>query len=223
MIHRFYNLTPQQQFLVQLKLAILFLLLNIVMGTLLFFIGLPFLILFFFAISLSVLAPFIDVPSGVKAGSLFYYSPLLIAEKVRNNRLVLHSGSLFDYYFVLDKDSSAQERKKTVFSAYIDGLLNLINQYENKQTEQLSIKMTSYILNPRTAKKIGLKQTDTDLFQRIILYFNYINLTSALSLLNNKLTWPKMQNIYSYEGKLDSLMKRKADLLALQQRLKSFQ
>lgn len=220
MIHPFYSLTPYQQRLIQLRLAAVFLLSNLVVGTIVFFTGLPSLILFFIALSISVFAPFIDVPNGVKTGSLVYYSPLLIGEKIRNNRLVLHSGSLFDYYFVLEKNHSARERKKSVFAAYIDGLLELISQYENQQPTQITINATSYILNVRTAHKIGLKRVKSDVFQRIILYYNFINLTCALSLLNNKLTWPKMQRIFSYEGELDTLIDRKADLIALQQRFK---
>jgi len=220
MKHAFYNLTKNQQRLFQLKLAATFILFNLFIGSFLLSVGLPFLILFAFALSLSVFAPFVDVPSGVKSGSLIYYSPLLIGEKVQNNRLVLHSGSLFDYYFVLNKKHNAQEKRKQVFSAYIDGLLKLIEQYENQQSTQITIKLTSYILNARTAEKIGLKQNGTDIIQRFILYFNFLNLTCALSILNNKLTWPNMQKIFTYEGKLDTLIRKKADLLKLQQRFK---
>jgi len=219
MEHRFYNLTPRQQRVFQLKMVGAFLALNLVVALLLMLAQLPFLILFTFALSLSVFAPFGDVPSGVKSGSLKYYSVLLIGEKVRNNRLVLHSGSLFDYYFVLNKKHSVRERKRQVFSAYVDGLLNLISQYENKQPTQITIKATSYILNPRTANKLGLSPTSPDMLQRFILYFNYINLTCALSLLNKKITWPNIQKTVSYEGTLDTLIEKKKDLLLMKRRL----
>lgn len=220
MIHRFYRLAPRQQRWFQLKLVAGFITLNLVIGLLLMSIDVPFLAFFTFALSLSVFAPFVDVPSGVKSGSLHYYSPLLIGEKIRHNRLVLHSGSLFDYYFVLDRKQSVQERKKQVFCAYVDGLLNLINQYEDKQPTQISIKATSYILNARTANKLGLVPTAPDRLQRFILYFNYINLTCALSLLNHKLTWPNIQKMASYEGKLDTLIDKKNDLIVMKKRLK---
>lgn len=220
MTHRFYSLTSGQQRWFQLKLAIGFIALNLVSGLFLMLIGLPLLSFFMFAVSLSVFAPFVDVPMGVKSGSLHYYSPLLIGEKIRNNRLVLHSGSLFDYYFVLNKAHSVREIKRQVFSAYVDGLLNLIHEHENKQPTQISIKATSYILNTRTAKKLGLSPTSPDMLQRFILYFNYINLTCALSLLNKKLTWPNIQKIASYEGKLDTLIDKKNDLISMKNRFK---
>jgi hypothetical protein len=220
MIHRFYSLTSSQQRWFQLKLAIGFIALNLVIGLFLMLIGLPFLSFFMFAVSLSVFAPFVDVPLGVKSGNLHYYSPLLIGEKIRNNRLVLHSGSLFDYYFVINKEHSVGEIKKQVFSAYVDGLLTLINEYENKQPTEISIKATSYILNVRTARKLGLKLTSPDRLQRLILYFNYINLTCALSLLNKKITWPNIQKMASYEGKLDTLINKKNDLILMRNRFK---
>ena len=220
MTHSFYTLTPYQQRLFQFKLTAIFMFFNLLAGSFFLFIGIPFLILFLFALSLTVFAPFVDVPSGVKSGGLIYYSPLLIGEKVRNNRLVLHSGSLFDYYFVLDKSQSAKEKRKLIFFAYIDGLLKLISHYENQQPTKITIKLTSYILNPRTANKIGLKRKSTDMIQGLILYFNFINLTWALSLLNNKLTWPNMQKIFTYEGELDTLIEKKTELIDLQQRLK---
>jgi len=218
MENTFFQLSSKQQGLFQLKLAALFIVFNIFVGGILFFLGIPFLIFFVVAFSISVFAPFVDVPGGVKAGNLMYYSPLLIGEKIRNHCLVLHSGSLFDYYFVLNKEHSAIERKKQVFSAYVDGLLNLIEQFENKQSTNISIKATSYILNPRTANKIGLKQVETDIIQRFILYFNIINLTCALSFLNKKFTWANMQNIYTYQGELDSLIAHKGKLKALKKR-----
>ena len=166
-----------------------------------------------------IYAPFIDVPSGIKSGDFIYYSPLLMGEKIKKNRLVLHSGSLFDYYFVLDRQSNSQERKKSVFSANIEGLLKLINQYENNQPTHIKIKATSYIINSRTAKKLGLQKTDSDMLQYFILYLNFFNLTCALSLLNNKLTWPKINQTSTYEGELDSLIAQKSKLIALQKKL----
>jgi len=105
-----------------------------------------------------------------------------------------------------------------VFTAYIDGLLKLIERYQGQQPTDISIKATSYILNVRTANKIGLKRVRTDMIQSFILYYNFVNLTCAMSLLNKKLTWPKMQKIFTFEGKLDTLIEKKDELLALQKR-----
>ena len=214
--HSFYSLTPTQQRVFQLKLAGLFILFNLIVGFGLFGLGLWALIPFILALSLSIFAPFVDMPSGIKAGSLVYYSPLLIGEKVKHQRLVLHGGTLFDYYFVLDRTMNTRQCKKAIFACYIDGLLNLIEQYEQQQPTKITIKATSYILNARTATKMGLKPTKPDLLKRAILYFNFFNITCALSLLNSKLTWPDMGKTLSFEGELDSLIAKKPELIALQ-------
>ncbi|ATC96590.1 hypothetical protein [Pseudoalteromonas tunicata] len=219
MKHSFYSLSNTEQAAFVLKLAALFILLNLVLGTLLYFCGLVFLSLFIFAISLSVFAPFVDVPSGVKSGSLRYYSTLLIGEKIKNNRLVLHGGSLFDYYFTLDFNQTAPERKKQVLSALIDGLLILIAEHEHGKPTAIRIHATSYILNPRTAKKLGLHVCQTDVIQQLILYFNFVNLTCSLSFLTGRLTLPNMKKIYSFEGELNALIANKAYLQRLHARL----
>ena len=220
MKHRYYALTKGQQRLFLFKLTGLLLGFNLLIAMVLLVSGLAFLSLFIFALSLSVFAPFVDVPSGVKNGSLVYYSPLLIAEKIKHNAITLHSGSLFDYYFSLDFTQSAQARKKQVFQAYVDGLLTLINQYEHQPPDHIQINATSYILNPRTARKLGLQITKTNLIQQFILYFNFINLTCALSLLKGQLTLPKMNQIYSFNGQLSTLIANKPYLLKLKEKLK---
>lgn len=217
--HGFYRLSLLQQRLFFIKLIGLFLLFNLTVALLLIWLGLWALIPFVFAFSISVVAPFVDIPSGIKAGSLNYYSPLLIGEKEKDHCLVLHGGSLFDYYFVLDKTMTAKQRKKLVFVGYIEGLLSLIAQYEQQKNTSIKIKATSYILNARTANKVGLRPTKPDGIQRFILYFNFINLTCSLSLLNGKLTWPDMGKILSFEGELDHLITKKAELQTLRQRL----
>ncbi|KPH94603.1 hypothetical protein AMS58_11430 [Pseudoalteromonas porphyrae] len=220
MEHTFYLLTRQQQHAFQLKLAGLFIVGNLVLAGLFFMLSVLFLSIFAVSISLSVFAPFIDIPSGIKAGSLKYYSPLLIGEKVKNARLVLHGGSLFDYYFVLNSKDSAQQRTKQVFSGYIEGLLTLISEYENHQPTHITLKASSYIINPRTANKLGLRQVETDPLQRLILYFNFINLSCAMSLIKGKFTLVNMKKVYTFEGDLDVLITKKQYLVKLQQRIK---
>jgi len=58
-----------------------------------------------------------------------------------------------------------------------------------------------------------------DFSQWFLLYFNYLNLTCSLSLLNRKLTWPNIRKTTSYEGRLESLIAKKNDLLKLKSRL----
>lgn len=219
MQHRFYLKTAKQQQVIQWQIIGAAILLNIILAGLFFSLNLAFMALIIVAISLSIIAPFIDVPAGVKSGSLRYYSPLLIGEKVKNDILTLHSGSLFDYYFVLTKGTCRTERKKQVFRAYLQGLLNLIEQYDTLDPSGIKIKATSYIINARTAEKIGLRKVKVDFIQSLILVYNYFNLLLTLSFMHAKLSSPKLSKMSSFEGDLVDLIDKKEYLLALKNRL----
>jgi hypothetical protein len=96
---------------------------------------------------LSILAPFIDTPFLVKKGKLKYYSKLLLAEN--DNVMVIHGGTLFDYYFTLDKTLHLDKENfyfTTIFRRSPDNC--------GKKSQNLQIKATTYILNERTGKKI---------------------------------------------------------------------
>jgi hypothetical protein len=217
--HPFFVKTQKQQYMIQLKILTYAVFINIILGSVFVLIGTGFLIFVSFVITLSIVAPFIDVPSGIKNGSLNYYSPLLIGETVKNGILKLHAGTLFDYYYVFSKKTSHSERKKQAFKGYIEGLVNLIELYETTRPNPIKIKATSYIINSRTAKKIGLRKVKTNLLGRFILYFNYFNLLCSLSLMNGKLSFPKLNNVRSFEGELDELIGKKDYFLALNNRL----
>jgi hypothetical protein len=219
MQHRFFVKTQKQQHVIQLKILICAIFLNIVLGSVLYLLDASFLIFVIISITLSIIASFIDVPSGIKSGNLIYYSPLLIGEAVKNKILKLHGGTLFDYYYVLNRRASYSERKRQVFKGYIDGLLNLIEKYETTPQNAIRIKATSYIINTRTAQKMGLHKVKTDFLGAMIIYFNYFNLLCSLSLLNAKLTFPNINNVCSFEGDLNDLMRKKDYLLALKSRI----
>jgi len=219
MKNSYFDLLPRQRQLFFLRLVCIYVLVNIVMVGVLFWVDMPWLILLFFLASSTVITSFFDVPSGMKSGNLVYYSPMLIGEKIKNNQIVLHGGTLFDYYFTLNKELSVQERKKHVYAEYVEGMLALINKYECQKPTNIAVKATSYFLNSRTANKIGLQADKLDLIQVLILYFNFFSLASSMSFLNRKITWPKMGRIVTYSGDLDSLIKKKGQLEALRERL----
>jgi hypothetical protein len=219
MEHKFYLKTEKEQKQAQFKLAGVAILLNSVLLLLLFAIGLPLLYLLFISITLSIIAPFFDVPSLAKKGQLIYYSPLFLIEKEKNGVLTIHGGTLFDYYYVIDRDLNGAQRTNLIIRGYLDGLLNLIEEYEGKEPNLIKIRGTSYIINERTANKIGLKKVKTNLLQSLILCFNYFNLTSSYSLAKAKLSFPNLRNTHSFEGDLDTLIQQKKYLLRLKKLL----
>ena len=219
MEHKFYLKTEKEQKQVQFKLAGLAIFFNLILFILLFIIGLPLLSILVFSGTLSIIAPFFDTPSLVKQGQLIYYSPLFLTEKEKNGVVTIHGGTLFDYYYVLDRTLNGTQRTNLIIKGYLDGLLNLIEEYEDKVPNSIKIKGTSYIINERTANKIGLKKVKTSLLQRFILGFNYINLTSSYSLAKAKLSFPNLRNTHTFEGDLDTLIQQKAYLLRFKKML----
>ncbi|MTI20172.1 hypothetical protein E1176_03995 [Fulvivirga sp. RKSG066] len=146
---------------------------------------------------------------GQLKGTLVYHSPLFITQKSGNNKLILHGGTLFDYVFTIDKSLNGQERKKFIILGYLRGLLSLINAYETGIMTDQSLKGTSYIINERTATKIGFKKVPVDGVQYIILAFNYFTLMAAYSVANAKLSFPKLSEVKTFEASLSELAERK--------------
>lgn len=186
-----------------------------------YFFRLYFLPIIFIWLTLIILAPFIDTPNLVRNGKLKYYSSLLLAENEKNNSINIHGGTLFDYYFIFDKNSSGPQRKKIIIQQYLEGLLNLTKQFENSSFENVNIKGTTYILNEKTAKKLGFKSKRPDFIQTIILILNYPNLLVTKSIASKKLSFPNLSNIRTYETSLKNLISNTEKIKIINKRLKS--
>lgn len=165
-------------------------------------------------------APFIDLPMGKKSGKFIYYSPLFITEPERNNEVVVHGGTLFDYLYTITPDLKGRDRTKFVLYGYVLGLLRFISEHENCNKDNLQIRGTSYIINQRTAARFGLKPVQTDFFQFLILLLNYIPITISYSFIKRKLYFPKISEIKTYQGELSELARQKEKLIQLKNRLK---
>ena len=139
----------------------------------------------------------------IKSGKMMYLSSFLIAEKEKNNEIIIHGGTLFDYYFSLDKDQTPKERKLYILTGYLRGLVALIESNQAKPGTR--IKGTTYILNERTARKIGFTTEKTDMVQKIILVLNYPNLIFSKSFLEKKLSLPKLNTTKTYTSDIKSL------------------
>ncbi|TYB75862.1 hypothetical protein [Bizionia myxarmorum] len=160
-----------------------------------------------FASTLSIIAPFFDMPSLKKSGKMIYYSPLFVTEKPKNGTIKIHGGTLFDYSFVIDKKMNGKQRTDFIIQQYMQGLLCLIEMHEN--TSDLKICGTSYIINQRTAEKLGFKVIKTDFLKRFILIYNYFNILISNSIAKNKLSFPKLNNTITFETDFKQLMEHK--------------
>ncbi|MDR9364295.1 MAG: hypothetical protein RI575_03070 [Balneolaceae bacterium] len=170
-------------------------------------------------IAILITAPFIDLPIGRKNGKFIYYSPLFITEPERNGKVVVHGGTLFDYLFTITSDLKGRNRTRFVLYGYILGLLRFISEHENKSRGDLQIRGTSYIINDKTAARFGLKPVKTDILQLLILLLNYIPITLSYSYIKQKVHFPKISEIKTYEGKLSEMVRHKEKLIELKNQL----
>jgi len=219
MKHRFFNKTTQEQNRILWKIAGITILVNLFLGTLSILFGLYVLPFLSIAISLSIIAPFFDIPSLKKSGRLIYFSHLFMVERELKGMIIVHGGSLFDYVFVLNKSLKGRQRKTYIIQQYLQGLLNLIESQEKKADPEVKIKGTSYILNDRTAKKLGFKIVKTDFLQKLILTYNYVNLLISNSIAKGKVTFPRLGKVKTFEANISELIKHKPSIIKLNLRL----
>lgn len=207
--HRFYEKTKKQQKAFQTKLAVLtfgILLLLVVLG---FLTGYYVVALAVIPLVISVVAPFYDVPSLYKKGKLYYHSSLFLSETPKNEIFKIHGGTLFDYWFVINRKSSGHERRKFIIYQYLSGLLNLIEKYGNEDKDDFKVKGTSYILNKRTAERLGFHVQKPDVVDSLILFFNYFNILVTSTIGNAKLNFPRLNNIYTFETSIRELNEKR--------------
>jgi len=219
MNHPFYLKSSKEQRRIQLKIAIVALFIYLIVLLMSFFSGLYMLLFLSIIITISIIAPFFDIPSLKESGKLIYFSSLFVAEKENNRVVKIHGGSLFDYVFVIDKTLNGKQRTNFIVQKYLEGILNLIENYEKKGDTSVVIKGTSYILNERTAEKLGLKILKTYAVQKFILIFNYANILISNSIAKRKISFPKLKEIKTFESSIEELIKRKEYIKVLNDRL----
>ncbi|MDO5523499.1 MAG: hypothetical protein Q4G48_05575 [Bacteroidia bacterium] len=182
--------------------------------------GIYLLAVFIIPITISIIAPFFDIPSLKRSGKLIYHSSLFLSEKPQNKVIKIHGGTLFDYVFVIDRNMNGKQRVMFILGQYLEGLSNLIERYAKEDYENLIVRGTSYIVNVRTAERLGFTINETDFLQKIILIYNYFNILLANSIANGKLSFPKLSNTKTFEAKLSELIERKEYLRSLSEKLK---
>ncbi|WP_121667952.1 hypothetical protein [Mesonia aquimarina] len=204
--HRFYNLSSFQKRVYFFSIIFLLLIFLVLFSIVVFYYQL-YISFLGFPITLSIFAPFIDVPSGVKQNKLQYLSPLCLMEN-KNDKIFIHGGTLFDYLFVLHKRIPPAQRKKIILKQFAEGLLHLIET----EKEATKIEATTYILNKRTAKKMGFSIAAPTFIQQLILSYNYILLLISKSYAAGKLSFPKLSATKKLTSDVESLKKNKAFL-----------
>ena len=219
MRNKYFQLSPKQKRGFYIKLIAIVLSILIPVLFLSFYFKIYFLAPISFWIILSIIASFFDMPSMIKNGRLQYESSLLISEKEKDNQITIHGGTLFDYYFVLNKEDNGKNRRNFILSEYLNGILQLIESKSDKPN--LELTGTTYILNQRTANKIGFEVQKTNTTQLIILILNYPNLVFTKSFANKQLSFPNLKNIKTYKSNIRKLRENKQRISKIRNALQS--
>ncbi|WP_215224094.1 hypothetical protein [Echinicola shivajiensis] len=219
--HRYYSKSRGQQIQIQFLIGFGALLLVLMAFLVSWSTGIYLIGILVFSIVLSIIAPFFDVPSLRESGKLRYHSWLFLSEPEKNGLVKVHGGTLFDYVFVIDRKLNGKARQRLIIQQYLEGLLHLIAENEKQQADERLIRGTSYIINERTARKIGFKRVKTDYLQKLILLYNFFNVLISASIAKGKLAFPKLKDIQTFEASLGELVKRKAYISSLNEQLKT--
>lgn len=156
-------------------------------------------------------APFIDTPSGRQSGKLVYYGPLLIGEKARRGKVVLHGGTLFDYIFTLDELKPGRERTAAVIFGIKSGLENLA---AGDLADETVLEGTSYFAGERTIRRYGFRTAPISFFRFAILVFNYPLLIVAKRYVKGRWEFPSPGNFRTFRGTVGELRRRLHELNA---------
>lgn len=170
------------------------------------------------------ISQFLFTPIYKLLGGYIYYSPMLLGYMVNDKQIDLHSGTSFDYLFVLRKYKSGPQLRNRIMMYHLEGLLKLIHLIENKQIpESANIIGTSYFFNDRTLTKMAFQIENSTLFYRINLLINFIDLFWMYSLSKGRIAIPKVWNAKKAKIKGSALVGQKSKFEILYQKLVSKQ
>lgn len=141
-----------------------------------------------------------------------------------DKQIDLHSGTSFDYLFVLRNVKSGTPLRNRILLYHVEGLLNLIQLIEDKRIPaSVNIIGTSYFFNDRTLHNLGFQLEKATLFYRINLFINFIDLLWMYSLSKGKLAVPAVWDAKKATITGDALMVQKSKLESLYQNLEARQ
>ncbi len=168
------------------------------------------------------LAQFTCTPFNKLTGVFRYYSPMLFGYMANNKQIDLHSGTSFDYLFVMRKYKSGVEFRNRILSYHLEGLIYIVQLIENKRVpETVNIVGTSYFFNNRTLQKMGFETKNPSIFYRLNLLLNFVDLIWMYSLSQGKFAIPKINIVKKASITGKSLIENKNRIEILYDKIKT--
>lgn len=170
------------------------------------------------------ISQFLFTPFFRLTGGYTYYSPMLLGYMANKKQIDLHSGTSFDYLFVLRKYKSGTQLRNRLLIFHLEGLLHLISLIEDKRIpKSVHIVGTSYFFNDRTLNNLGFNIEKASLFYRINLFINFIDLCWMYSLSRRTFSIPNLWDAKKASIEGGKLMIKKTQLEGLHNKLKAKQ
>ena len=166
----------------------------------------------------------IDALFSRATGGYTYYSPMLLGYMVNDKEIDLHSGTSFDYLFVLNIFKLGTPLRNRILMHHIQGLLKIIQLIEDKHIPaSVNIIGTSYFFSERTLNNLGFQLEKATLFYRVNLFINFIDLFWMYSLSKGKLAIPSVWDAKKAKITGDMLVAQKTKFEGFYQTLEARQ
>lgn len=137
-----------------------------------------------------------------------YVSPMLMYIKKKDGSLELHSGTSFDYLFVMMNVRPGINWRNKMLQYYLDGLTEIVEKIRNGEIPVTSmIKGTSYFMGNSITKKIGFNISEPEEIDKVNFFLGYLDLVWMYSLSKGKLQLPKYANLRKAEISCKELLK----------------
>ncbi|CAN5278111.1 hypothetical protein BH23BAC1_BH23BAC1_38070 [soil metagenome] len=138
-------------------------------------------------------AQFSVSPISKLTGIYHYYSPMLSAFIPTEKEIELHSGTSFDYLFIMRKYSAGIRFRYVLIYYFMEGLLKIIESIESKEIpDTVKIVGTSYFFSQSTATKLAFSIKDPSILDRVNFILNFPDLLWMYSLSQGKFSIPNV-------------------------------
>ena len=171
---------------------------------------------FFFLFIVAPMWQFLTTPLFRLIGLYKYLSPMLLVFNPSDKKYDLHNGTSFDYLFVMRKHKPGKDIRGKILEYYLNGLLRIIEKIENKSlSENVIVRGSSYFFSDKTTTRLGFKLSKTNIFEKLNIAVNYLDLIWMYSLAQGKLAFPNLMNIKTAAISGTDLMANKVKLETL--------
>lgn len=169
------------------------------------------LFLFYIPLGQFAIAPLLSL-----SGIYYYYSPLLLGYIPSSERIELHSGTSFDYLFVMTRFKPGIQCRTAILYFHIQGLLQIINLLEKKVIpESIQIEGSSYFFNHKSLLRLGFSIASASRFHQVNLFVNFIDIIWMYSLAMGRFKIPPIWKIQKAKIDGHGLLKQKEKLQQL--------